>query len=363
MIKFISDEPWSRITTLTRRGRRNLVAVPFMHGDASRLLPLRRGDILKVNIMSCQVNPEALRHYQRQGVNVFTVPDLHAKVFVLGKSVIVGSTNVSTSSEQKLQEAVVETKDPKVHAAAQKFIDSLESYPVTPKWLKKCAHIYKKPLFGPGTRSVDPERWCLEVMRSISPANVTHDGRNHHYISLPADSIKRAYVNVDYNSEGLVEILLSMYPGDTGTQARAFYSTVDYKKLLQLRAKGWEVASNLHFGFAVSGMCSVKTHLTVGEYIRFWKQQELRIGAVQREANFNPFFRKLLKLKLIASEDISSLERAFTHTKRKSLQIRPGIRLQYQWSLTSKLPDPKLFAHKIRSRMIEALTCFELVDF
>jgi hypothetical protein len=57
MIKFIGDRPWARITTLAKQAQRSYVAVPYLHGGATRMLPLNKGDVLKVNVMSCQVDP------------------------------------------------------------------------------------------------------------------------------------------------------------------------------------------------------------------------------------------------------------------------------------------------------------------
>ena len=123
MNKFHGDQPWSRITTLAKRSARTRVAVPYLHGEANRMLPLKAADVLKVNIMSCQVNPDELRAYRRKGVKLYTAPNLHAKVFVFGNTAIIGSTNVSSSSETRLREAVVETTDPSVVASARKFIE------------------------------------------------------------------------------------------------------------------------------------------------------------------------------------------------------------------------------------------------
>jgi phosphatidylserine/phosphatidylglycerophosphate/cardiolipin synthase-like enzyme len=73
--------------------------------------------LAEFDIMSCQVSPDALRKYIRAGVNVYTTRYLHAKVFILGTTVIVGSTNVSFASQNRLEEAIVETTDRRVLAA------------------------------------------------------------------------------------------------------------------------------------------------------------------------------------------------------------------------------------------------------
>src|SRR5260370_3497068 len=141
MNKFHGDQPWSRITTLAKASAQTHVAVPYLHGVANRMLPLRAADVRKVNIMSCQVNTDELRANRRKGVKLYTSPNLHAKVFVFGRTAIIGSTNVSFSSETRLREAVVETTDTTVVASARKFIEDLESERGTHSWLRLCVQI------------------------------------------------------------------------------------------------------------------------------------------------------------------------------------------------------------------------------
>ena len=289
MITFDGEKPWKRITRLASGKKRNWVAVPFMHGDASRLLPLKQGDVLKVNIMSGQVSPDALRHYLAKQVEVFTVPDLHAKVFVLGNSVIVGSTNVSFSSESKLVEAVVETQHPPVRAAAKRFIEALESYPVNDTWLRTCERVYQKPRFGADRSSTDVDVWCLDVLRQIAPRHVTHDGRSRYYLSVNANSVKRVYLRLDQNAYGQAVILLLVYPADTGTQAKAFYSAVDEKKLTALTRRDWVISPNLHFGFAISGLCWTKTAFRYPTMFASGSKGEYQSGQCEDQASNNYF--------------------------------------------------------------------------
>lgn len=363
MNKFHGDQPWSRITTLAKRSARTRVAVPYLQGEANRMLPLKAADVLKVNIMSRQVNPDELRAYRRKGVKLYTAPNLHAKVFVFGKTAIIGSTNVSSSSETRLREAVVETTDPRVVASAGKFIEDLESEPVTDSWLRLCDQIYKPPSgFGGGGASQKPQdadRWCRKVMRLVAPGAVTHDGLNRYYISLKSAAVARASLRVDRNDEGQAIFLLSLHPADTPSQAKAFYPSSDEKAIVRLKQKGWEVYPNFHFGFGPGGLCWIDAPMGIRQYIRFWKRNVLPIETVHKDkSRFLLFFRRLRKLKLISSSDIPTLEENFTRTKRKSLQVRPGVTLQFAWPHNGKLPDAARFATQVRTRINEALrTC------
>lgn len=63
--------------------------------------------------------------YVKAGVEVHSAANLHAKVFVLGRTAIVGSSNVSAASENSLVEAGIETTDPQVVAKCKRFVEDL----------------------------------------------------------------------------------------------------------------------------------------------------------------------------------------------------------------------------------------------
>jgi hypothetical protein len=293
-------------------------------------------------------------------VNVFTCPDLHAKVFILGKTAVVGSTNASSSSELRLREAVVETTDPQVRSSAKRFIETLESHRVGDFWLSECQRIYKKPTFGPAKTSPsigDPEAWCRRVMRLVSRRAVTHDGRNRYYISPESSAVKRASLRVDDNEEQQAIFLLSLHPGDTSAQANELYATSDENRIISLVKKGWVVYPNLHFGFIQTGLCWIEdAPMNPKDYIRFWKSGKLRARTIWRDkSGFRQLFRRLRRFRLITRSDEIRQQETFTFTKRQHLQLRPGLTLQFAWHRNGKLPDAKLFAPKVRLRINQAL--------
>jgi len=80
------------------------------------LLALRKGDTVVVDaseaaVKSGQTNPAILQDWLKSGVAIYSQPQLHAKVFVFGSVLFVGSTNVSRNSEEILHEAVLRTND------------------------------------------------------------------------------------------------------------------------------------------------------------------------------------------------------------------------------------------------------------
>lgn len=202
--RFIADNPWQLITKLSQKSKGgNFVAVPFLHSEATSILPLKPGDTLKVNIMSGGVHPEELRKYQKNKVSLYTCPNLHAKVFVLGETAVVGSTNVSKSSRDVLHEAIFLTTVPALVKEAREFVESLYGFRVDDHWLGICTKVYKPPLPNKSTTpSSDTERFCRKVMKLVAPGAVTHDGKNNYYIALKGDAVAGAVLRFDDSEDG-----------------------------------------------------------------------------------------------------------------------------------------------------------------
>jgi hypothetical protein len=116
-VKLVTTNVWSRISRAAKaNSRKSHVAVAYFGTGATRLLPLSKGstrvvDMSHAAVASGQTNPSELLKLINEGVAVYTVANLHAKVFVLGNHAFVGSANASRHSEQSLVEAVVETNE------------------------------------------------------------------------------------------------------------------------------------------------------------------------------------------------------------------------------------------------------------
>lgn len=142
---------WPRITKLCRKAKTAFVAVAYFGKGASKLLPLPKGSTLVVDfgedaVRSGQTNPdEILKMIEKRGVEVHSCGNLHAKVFVLGRTVVVGSANVSTNSAEHLLEATVEVTDTALRQSCIEFVKSLRGDVVGPEWAKKMKKLYKPP--------------------------------------------------------------------------------------------------------------------------------------------------------------------------------------------------------------------------
>lgn len=94
-----------------------------------------------------QTNPFEIEEYIKKGVNVYTLEDLHAKVYVFGSKAIVCSANVSQNSSQSLVEVGILCDDKETVSQARGLVKSLEAEPVTPSYLELCKKNYKPPKY------------------------------------------------------------------------------------------------------------------------------------------------------------------------------------------------------------------------
>ena len=121
------DEVWETLRALAGQRARSHVAVAHLSKGAHDRLPLPKGSTLVVDasegaVKAGQTDPKELRKYLADGVKVYRVEGLHAKVYVLGGTAVIGSANVSKSSEEDLLEAAVSSDSRPLVRAARDFV-------------------------------------------------------------------------------------------------------------------------------------------------------------------------------------------------------------------------------------------------
>lgn len=137
-MQLLAGEVWGEITKLASAASHREVAVAFLGKDAQKQLPLGSGDVLVVNMSTHSLklgltNPYTIARYLAKGVKVFSVENLHAKVFVFDETVIIGSANASPNSKNNMVEAAIVTRSKQAGKQAREFIESLCLAPVTPQ--------------------------------------------------------------------------------------------------------------------------------------------------------------------------------------------------------------------------------------
>jgi len=157
--RMITQGIWRTLSAAAQRSRQPAdVAVAYFGQGAAKLLPLPRGSRLVVDASEGRVRSgatcpaELKKLMMTKRVRVYSVANLHAKVFVFGPTAVIGSTNVSQPSANALVEAVVATTDRKVVATARQFVRSLCLHELGPEGLDHLQRMYRPPRFAGGRR-------------------------------------------------------------------------------------------------------------------------------------------------------------------------------------------------------------------
>jgi len=214
-VRFVGgSEVWPALTALMTSARHRHVAIAYV--SSADLLPLRRGDRLVVDagldrIAAGATDPRALLKWIRLGVEVWSRPDLHAKVIVTDTHAAIGSANASVNSADHLQEAVLLTDEVDVRRAAsqllRRWIDEADL--LTADEVAKLI-----PLFGTERLAGRPTGWDTIVPRPLQrlmfistaltatwPADVEHTQQAMENRTPAADRLELEWVECDRADE------------------------------------------------------------------------------------------------------------------------------------------------------------------
>jgi hypothetical protein len=155
-----NDDLWREIKGRVTKGKRVRAAVAYVGKGGAKLLPLKKGDSLVVDMSLGAVrqgvtDPREIRKLMGRGVRVFSRGSLHAKFVVVDRVLIAGSANVSRNSTEILDEAGIITSDAAAIRRATEFFDRLCTEPVGKRYLAACIAEYRPPHFK---AAVDPSR-------------------------------------------------------------------------------------------------------------------------------------------------------------------------------------------------------------
>jgi len=124
----LTDNIWKQVATRTKQAKRRLAAVAYMTSD--RYLKLVQNDVLICDasdpaIKTGQTSAKLIRSLLAKGVEVRSHSNLHAKAAVFGGFALVGSSNLSVSSEEELTELALLTDRGQVVAQVTAFVHGL----------------------------------------------------------------------------------------------------------------------------------------------------------------------------------------------------------------------------------------------
>lgn len=149
--KLITENIWRHLTSSVKKSKvKSCIAVAYFGKDGSKMLPLSKESILIVDasekaVKSGQTCPNELLKLYYKGVHIYSLQNLHAKLFVVGKTLFIGSTNVSAHSSDMLTEALYETTEKKSITDAIHFIKTLCTVELGPKLLNRLQKKYHTP--------------------------------------------------------------------------------------------------------------------------------------------------------------------------------------------------------------------------
>jgi len=128
LLRVASEGLWTEVRRLARKNSPRLAAVAYVTTDTH--MKFGRGDTLVCDatdaaIKSGQTSAVVLRRAHDRGARLFSSPGLHAKVFLLGRTAIVGSANLSSMSVKELDEAALITDDVRAMSGVRLLIESL----------------------------------------------------------------------------------------------------------------------------------------------------------------------------------------------------------------------------------------------
>ena len=199
---FLSNETlWQTLSARVKAARHVDAAIAYFGQGGAKLLPLRSGDRLIVDMSPATVraggtDPREVEKLMQRGVVAFTRRNLHAKLIVADQSVISGSANISKHSKEVLDEAAILTTDPAAIRRAREFIDRLCTEPVRREYLEECKRVYKPPRFN-GQRANGKSR-----QRRVKHAKLWIVGLRE--CSIPESEVER-YERGEANAEKQVK--------------------------------------------------------------------------------------------------------------------------------------------------------------
>lgn len=128
METILTGDIWEQVPQKAGTAKRQLMTVAYVSSGTH--LRLRSNDLLICDasdhaIKTGETSAQLLRTLFNKGVELRSRPDLHAKVGVFGCCALIGSCNLSVSSEERLTELALFTDRKQVVAQATAFIHGL----------------------------------------------------------------------------------------------------------------------------------------------------------------------------------------------------------------------------------------------
>lgn len=169
--QFLGNDVWNQLDRLAVVANKTLAVAYVTDAGAFRF---SKGDTVIANatakaIRSGQTSAALLRDAAVAGANIYSHSNLHAKIVLTPRVVIIGSANISTSS-RRLNEAAVISSDPKVLQDTRRYVEILrrQAKRLLVPDLDRLAKLPVVREYAYGKKSGYPKPSLLEAIRANS---------------------------------------------------------------------------------------------------------------------------------------------------------------------------------------------------
>jgi hypothetical protein len=141
----------------------------------------------------------------------------------------------------------------------------------------------------------------------------------------------RAYLLAN---EPIETISFAVYPADTLTQARQFYTRPQAVEGVRnlIAAPGWYVGHNFHWGHMQAGYAWAHGPLDPSSYLDIWVAEIDAASVVERQ-EWPEYFDWLVEKQVAVPTDRDEFDRHFTDTSRMTATPRPGLEVARVWQI------------------------------
>jgi len=127
MENFLTGDIWKEVNKLLRKGQKKFACIAYVTSDK---LELSKGDTLICDASSFaikfgQTSAKTLNTYFSKGVRLLSNSELHSKLLLTDKFLVLGSANLSKSSAERLTESSVVTDNDILLSQAKAFCHNL----------------------------------------------------------------------------------------------------------------------------------------------------------------------------------------------------------------------------------------------
>ncbi len=208
------------------------------------------------------------------------------------------------------------------------------------------------------------ERRCVKIMELIGLGPVEyHRGWHHSIRHDKKPGVKEVALYPEGGQAGAWAIMLDVHPGDTMSQARALFASVDARRVASLAAKGWRVWPNFHVAYRSSNLRWAETALDVAAYIRYWASRVVRneLRQIPRD-EWERYFRALEQDGAVTRVDAKAILDYLHQTRIPTLNVCPGLSFRFTWDGDEAMViddrSHNAFAQEVAARVEEVMSCW-----